>query len=970
MRIFRAMLSGVWLALLMGISAALFGQGWVRSFGDNREDNFRAVYPLPSGNLLGAGIIEPPTSLDWDPYFQVIDRQGDGLSSRTFLYPDRQIIHDIDALPGGGFIAGGQTNLIGSTGAEVQFLTRLDANLDTVWVRERNGPGDDARIYTVLALPDTSTLVAGSADFSAGSEQAFIMRYDQNGDPLPVFTVFGGSGADFFTDMVRLPSGNVILVGRSDSTGTTFDILLVRADIQGNLLNTYKISTPDREYGNAVHLLPNGELLIAGYFADSQLNQQALLYRVDTLGNVLWSQTYGGAGIQEFFDVDVLPNGNIALTGRTSAGLTTDQNLWLVLTDPLGNLLWDQTYGKTGEDIGYAVHGAADDEIYALGAENIGSAADALVVRTDSTGAAFDSQYGGNLYHSLDGDCTRDVGDPNLTNWLVEIPALNAFAITDANGDFLIDVPLGTYTLSFTPPPGPGWSFIPGCPAGDTTITILQPCSVIDTSRFRFKQLNACPAMAIDLTPAFVLRCDTARYFVDYCNDGSLDATPARIEIDLDTTLTFLGTTFSGTFSQMGQTLIFSLGTVAAGDCGSFSFDTFVDCNVQLGSAQCAVARIFPDTICADTTGWDGSELGGNIDCLPTDSVRFTLENLGTGTMLAPGGVSVVEDNIMRFADPNILLNGGQADTLVTFPANGETWIMKVYNSPGHPVIQEYAIFIEGCGADSAQSASTGYATGISPQNDSATVSVDCRLGVDTLARLAKAAIPVGLGPLHIVELVDEVEYSIRYINQGADTVAKINILDTLSSLLDWSTVTTGVASHPYQFSQGPNGVLEWSFPDIDLPPDDDDRFGSVLMLKFRVAIDPDSANLGQTIFNTAWLIENNNLPGRPTNSTFHQLGPILTGIWEQKPHPLAKIIAYPNPFSERVNFALGGQYYSELRLELYGLDGRRLRVVDSRDGYALTLYRAGLAPGVYAFRITAEGRPIGRGKVMVRADR
>lgn len=57
--------------------------------------------------------------------------------------------------------------------------------------------------------------------------------------------------------------------------------------------------------------------------------------------------------------------------------------------------------------------------------------------------------------------------------------------------------------------------------------------------------------------------------------------------------------------------------------------------------------------------------------------------------------------------------------------------------------------------------------------------------------------------------------YTIRFQNTGNDTAFNISIRDTLDSKLDWSSVETVNASHPYQFKVKEGKYLEWKFSNI-----------------------------------------------------------------------------------------------------------------------------------------------------------
>ncbi|MEM7040984.1 MAG: T9SS type A sorting domain-containing protein, partial [Bacteroidota bacterium] len=354
--------------------------------------------------------------------------------------------------------------------------------------------------------------------------------------------------------------------------------------------------------------------------------------------------------------------------------------------------------------------------------------------------------------------------------------------------------------------------------------------------------------------------------------------------------------------------------------------------------------------------GWDGSSLQGDGIC-DQDSVTFTITNIGS-QMLAPGGVSIVEDNIMQIVNTNISLGPGQSQSW-RVAGSGSTWLMKVYNNPSHPFVNEFGVVVEGCGVNAQGGITTGNANDISSQIDSATVSIDCQANRSGAARMGKEAVPVGLFNSHSISRTDEIEYYIRYRHDGTDTVGKVTIVDTLSPFLDPQSLVPGVGSHPYDYALLGGNIAVFNFQNLVLPPSRYDSLGSIILIKFRIAQMPNNQN-GDTIWNWGGISLDGNLNFRSTDSTFHTIGDTLLFLWTEKPTPKSYILTYPNPFEDEVRFILGEQGFRDVKLEVYGLDGKLVRRVEEDFARELVMPRNDLKRGLYVFRVTSEGRNIG----------
>lgn len=71
---------------------------------------------------------------------------------------------------------------------------------------------------------------------------------------------------------------------------------------------------------------------------------------------IIWAKTFGGSLEDEAKDITITSNGNYAIIGNTESvdGDITDgsgtQDLWLILVNPSGELLWNKTFGGDNDD--------------------------------------------------------------------------------------------------------------------------------------------------------------------------------------------------------------------------------------------------------------------------------------------------------------------------------------------------------------------------------------------------------------------------------------------------------------------------------------------------------------------------------------------------------------------------------------------------------------------------------------------
>jgi hypothetical protein len=122
------------------------------------------------------------------------------------------------------------------------------------------------------------------------------------------------------------------------------------------------------------------------------------LVKTDALGNMEWNQTYGGSGADSGFSVVETSDGGYALTGITRSYGPGGQNAWLVKTDAGGNVEWNQTYGAANDDKCYSLAETSDGG-YALAGSTRSYGAigeDFWLIKTNSSGdREWHVKYGG-----------------------------------------------------------------------------------------------------------------------------------------------------------------------------------------------------------------------------------------------------------------------------------------------------------------------------------------------------------------------------------------------------------------------------------------------------------------------------------------------------------------------------------------------------------------------------------------------
>lgn len=563
----------------------------------------------------------------------------------------------------------------------------------------------------------------------------------------------------------------------------------------------------------------------------------------------------------------------------------------------------------------------------------------------------------GLVYRDNDINCINTGGDNGLDGVLIKADGMGqtVYTTTDVAGNY--SMPLnteGNYTLSVMP-----WSALWSPCINDVPVVAAFQNTV--TQDFGLQASTSCPLLDVDITAPFLRRCFTNVYTVHYCNYGTADATNASVQVNLDPFMSIQASSIPAV--DLGNNVYsFDVGDIPIGDCGSFTIQFYLACNAYLGQNHCTEAHIFPDDNCfPDNPLWDGSNVDVNVSCV-SDSVAFLIQNTGTGDMQAPLDYLVVEDQIILMTQPFQLNQGEQLAWKL--PAEGMTYFLLAEQSPGNPSNSTVAAWNEGCNGSSGTGAINLFPTG----DEDPYLDIDCQNNIGSYDPNDKQGFPLGLGDEHYILRGTDLEYLIRFQNTGTDTAFTVVVRDTLSPLLDITSIRPGAASHNYDFKVYGDRIVEFRFNNILLPDSTTNEAASHGFVAFRVKPVASIAD-GTQVHNEAGIYFDLNDPvvtNQTTHTIVEKFQDVLPVAVSFVPGTQARFQVYPNPMSESTSIELEGQLIPGATLTLNDSRGVTVRSMSFEDG-RVTLHREGLTSGLYWAVVRAgDGRVVGVARVVV----
>jgi hypothetical protein len=323
----------------------------------------------------------------------------------------------------GGYIVTGGYDILSDSGSG--YLVKTDAYGDTVWTRKLGGAwvqqttdsgfivlgGVDTGIWLVKTDADGDTLwtriyagnnaasmveqtadggfvMAGTASYSSPSGgDVYVVKTDAGGDTLWTRT-YGGPRDDEGLSIRQTSDHGYIIDASTTSFGSgNQQIWLIKTDSMGDTLWTRTFGGDSWSYSGWAQQTTDVGYFVAGWTWSYSPSPQTYLIKTDAAGDTLWTRRIGGSGWFEGMSGQQVKDGGYIVVGGyedTTGGI----DVLLVRTDANGDTLWTRTIGGSSFDLGCSVQQTADGgyvicgETYSFGA----GAADFYLIKTDENG--------------------------------------------------------------------------------------------------------------------------------------------------------------------------------------------------------------------------------------------------------------------------------------------------------------------------------------------------------------------------------------------------------------------------------------------------------------------------------------------------------------------------------------------------------------------------------------------------------
>ena len=305
---------------------------------------------------------------------------------RTYGGPADDGAQSVVQATDGGYFVVGYMKSYGSGGADV-YVVATDQWGEVRWTQLFGDLYDDYG-YGVAMTAHGDCLAAGYL-ITQGHTDVALHGNTADGGQLWI-KVYGGNNDDMGYSVARNSDGGFIVAGATYSFGAgPPNAYVLRTDSLGDTLWTRTYGGAGEDYAFSARQTADSGFIICGTTYSYGAGQSDIyLIKTDAAGDTQWTRTYGGVQHEHGHSVLQTADSGYVICGTTYSFGTGSANVWLIRTDSRGDTLWTRTFGGDSADLGHSVAQTADHGFILCGqAASFGAGSyDAWVIKTDSSG--------------------------------------------------------------------------------------------------------------------------------------------------------------------------------------------------------------------------------------------------------------------------------------------------------------------------------------------------------------------------------------------------------------------------------------------------------------------------------------------------------------------------------------------------------------------------------------------------------
>jgi hypothetical protein len=267
----------------------------------------------------------------------------------------------------------------------VPFIVSADQAPETDWVVSLGGNREEI-INDIIQTSDGGYIAAGMTASKSSSDDVYVVKLNQTGG-VEWENNYGDIKEDYAKSIRQTSDGGYIIGGgtRSFNVGL-IDYYIIKLDSSGEVQWEKKYGGSQTDICETIIQTRDGGYMAAGQSWQNILEGNIYLIKLDPNGNKEWDKTIGGGLEDGAYDVMQTSERGYIVAGYTRSVTDGSYKVYIVKTDPDGNVEWSRDFGGGSDDQAFSLEQHRDGYVAAGYTKSYGESSDVYVVRVDLDG--------------------------------------------------------------------------------------------------------------------------------------------------------------------------------------------------------------------------------------------------------------------------------------------------------------------------------------------------------------------------------------------------------------------------------------------------------------------------------------------------------------------------------------------------------------------------------------------------------
>jgi hypothetical protein len=395
---------------------------WSRTYGGKNSDWGQQILQTSEGNFIVTGWTASARGRAAGGFVLKLDPQGKLVWQKTYRGQRHDNLSVVREATDGDYVLAGSTSSYSAT--QGAWVLKLNAAGNVLWQKAYRG----SRIFGAYAgdrTTDGGSVLGGFTKTSDKPDDAWIIKLDQDG-AIEWQKSYGGPKTDIFTSVRETDDRGFIAAGLSSSFGgPEGTVWIVKLKSDGSVAWQKTFDRQQQGQVSSIQQTTDGGYVAAGWYwhvENPVIRAEIFVWKLGRDGSLAWQKTYANNDGADARSISQTADGGF-IVGGAVYGLGKPNNasdLLLLKLDSQGEIVWQQGYGGDRLDIAGDVRETEDHALVALGSTySFGSGkVDVWVLKVDKEGrVAFNrsSKAKAVPLHLVSSPCPAEARDTDAT---------------------------------------------------------------------------------------------------------------------------------------------------------------------------------------------------------------------------------------------------------------------------------------------------------------------------------------------------------------------------------------------------------------------------------------------------------------------------------------------------------------------------------------------------------------------------